>query len=327
MRRGSVYQLDGLPATPTQNLPRERWLELRRAGIGGSDIAGILGISPWSTPLAVYCAKAGLTPDRDPTEAMEFGIRMEPTLRKWAQAELRTAYGDGRTVLSSPYLYQHPYEPRYLGNVDGVVLLDGQPIAGLEIKTVDRYAAKEWRDGALPAYYRAQAQWYMGVTGLPVWYIAALIGKRFELRTVVQDRTEIERMQAAADAFWEDYVAPRRMPEAEPNDSDLLLNLYGLSGEDILYDEDMATACAAYLERKAEVKLHEAEAEKWKVLLEQRIGEAKGLQAGKYRAVWSRYTTNRVDTGALREGYPDVYTAVVKESRSGRLVVKEGEEE
>lgn len=30
---------------------RTEWLKARRSGIGGSDIAAILGLSPWATPL------------------------------------------------------------------------------------------------------------------------------------------------------------------------------------------------------------------------------------------------------------------------------------
>ena len=150
MRKGTVWQLDGLPAIPTQNLPRDKWLEIRRSGIGGSDIAGIMGISPWSTPLAVYCDKVGLRPPQDPTVAMEFGTRMEPTLRKWAEDELNReiatqAYleSGGFKILASPYLYRHPEYEVFIGNVDGVVLVGDSVWAGLELKTVDRFAAKE----------------------------------------------------------------------------------------------------------------------------------------------------------------------------------------
>jgi len=35
-------------------LPREQWLALRKKGIGGSDAAGVMGMSPWSSPLSVW---------------------------------------------------------------------------------------------------------------------------------------------------------------------------------------------------------------------------------------------------------------------------------
>lgn len=330
-RKGTVWQLDGLPAIPTQNLPRDKWLEYRRSGIGGSDIAGVMGISPWSTPLSVYCDKVGLRPPQDPSVAMEFGTRMEPTLRKWAEDEIAAArptdeyleVGDAR-VLSSPYLYRHPDYDMFLGNLDGVVLNEDIPFAGLELKTVDRFAAKEWGDGAVPEYYEAQAQWYMGITSLPLWIVGVLLGKKFEIRWLHRNQERINDLQQAALGFWNTYVVPRRMPEASGGDSDLLLDLFPDATEDIVQDESMEAMLNEYIENKAVIKGYERDTKAIQAKIEQRIGNNKGLQAGRYKATWSRYTTSRVDSQALKARYPEVYRAVSKESPSGRLNVKEG---
>ena len=45
----------------TEGLPREQWLEYRRKGIGGSDAAAVLGISPFRTGRDLYYDK--LTPE------------------------------------------------------------------------------------------------------------------------------------------------------------------------------------------------------------------------------------------------------------------------
>ena len=45
------------------NLSREDWLEYRKKGIGGSDVAAIMGISPFATiPASVYSNKTGVQP-------------------------------------------------------------------------------------------------------------------------------------------------------------------------------------------------------------------------------------------------------------------------
>ena len=41
----------------TEDLPREQWLEYRRKGIGGSDAAAVLGISPFRTGRDLYYDK------------------------------------------------------------------------------------------------------------------------------------------------------------------------------------------------------------------------------------------------------------------------------
>ena len=56
---------------------RINWLELRRNAIGGSDAAAILGLSKWSSPLAVYADKLGLVPEREDNEAMRQGRDLE----------------------------------------------------------------------------------------------------------------------------------------------------------------------------------------------------------------------------------------------------------
>lgn len=38
----------------TEGLPEKDWLEYRRRGIGGSDAAAILGISPFATARDLY---------------------------------------------------------------------------------------------------------------------------------------------------------------------------------------------------------------------------------------------------------------------------------
>ena len=44
----------------TDGLPEETWLEYRRKGIGGSDAAAILGVSPFATARDLYYDKLNL---------------------------------------------------------------------------------------------------------------------------------------------------------------------------------------------------------------------------------------------------------------------------
>lgn len=40
---------------------RAEWLEWRRNGIGATDVAGILGVSPWASPWSVWADKCAPT--------------------------------------------------------------------------------------------------------------------------------------------------------------------------------------------------------------------------------------------------------------------------
>ena len=48
--------------TDTTNLSEAEWLEYRRKGIGGSDVAAVLGLSPFCTARDLYCDKTGIKP-------------------------------------------------------------------------------------------------------------------------------------------------------------------------------------------------------------------------------------------------------------------------
>ena len=58
-------------AINTAAMTREDWLQERRRGIGGSEAAAILGLSPWATPLDVYLDKIGEGEEVEETEAMQ----------------------------------------------------------------------------------------------------------------------------------------------------------------------------------------------------------------------------------------------------------------
>ena len=57
------------------------WLELRSHGIGGSDVAAIMGLSPWRTPYQVWADKVlGIREDISGKPAVEWGTILEPVV-------------------------------------------------------------------------------------------------------------------------------------------------------------------------------------------------------------------------------------------------------
>mgnify|MGYP003308094406 CR=1 FL=1 len=58
-------------------MERTEWLARRRQGIGGSDVAAILGLSPWRTALDVYHDKTGAEKPEAETENMRIGTALE----------------------------------------------------------------------------------------------------------------------------------------------------------------------------------------------------------------------------------------------------------
>ena len=50
---------------------REQWLKARQKGIGGSDAAAVLGLSPWKSNVRLWEEKTGL---REPEDISDKGL-------------------------------------------------------------------------------------------------------------------------------------------------------------------------------------------------------------------------------------------------------------
>lgn len=77
----------------TAGMTNERWLECRAHGpkgtipytVGGSDVAAIFGVSPWTTPLELWMIKKGRmkAPVKSNQEQLMMGHLLEPIAAYW----------------------------------------------------------------------------------------------------------------------------------------------------------------------------------------------------------------------------------------------------
>ena len=106
--------------TPTADLPREKWLEFRRQGIGGSDAAAVLGISPFRTGVDLYYDKLGQPVEDDEQNwvAKEMGTVLEDLVARIF------AKKTGLKVTPMKMMFQHPDHPWMLADLDRLVILD-----------------------------------------------------------------------------------------------------------------------------------------------------------------------------------------------------------
>lgn len=214
--------------TVEQMKDRSVWLRKRREGIGGSDIAVILGLNPWKSPYTLWAEKTGLKPEDDlsDNQRVYWGQKNEAAVAEWF------ASVTGKLIRKRGLL-QSCDRPWMLATVDRQILNEN---AGLEIKTagIDQY--KEWADGAVPAMYVAQCQWYMAVTGCDHWYIAVLIGGNdARWSRIDRDEAYIENMTQKAAEFW-DMVQNNTPPAFDGTNStgQTLKTLYNGGNADVL---------------------------------------------------------------------------------------------
>ena len=82
-------------------MKRTEWLKWRQKGLGGSDIAGILGLSPWTTPFGVYFDKVTPVEDQvdDDDKAKRRGRLLERAVGDWMAGELERDLDLGQLIV------------------------------------------------------------------------------------------------------------------------------------------------------------------------------------------------------------------------------------
>lgn len=182
---------------------RREFLERRRKGIGGSDVAAILGLSPWSTPLSVYMQKVEGWQDENENEAMYWGsVLEEPVARRWSEET-------GKKIRRKNARLVHPIYDELIANIDRDVV--GEK-ALLEVKTANAFKATDW-DDAVPDHYLTQCLHYLNVTKNEKCYLAVLIGgSQFKRFVVHYDQELINQIQQRCVDFWQDHVIKKVPP-------------------------------------------------------------------------------------------------------------------
>lgn len=209
----------------TRNLSHEDWLDWRRKGIGGSDVAAICNLSRYKSALNVYLDKLGELPPVEDNQKMKAGRMLEPIIADWF------AEDTGYKVWRQNAIFQHPEHKFMFANIDR--WLPGMN-AGLECKNTSEYAKGDWEGTQAPTEYILQCNHYMAVTGADRWFIAVLIGGwDFQWRVIERDDQLINNLIAVEQNFWSNHVLAQQPPAYAHQDTDYLKQMYPESNADL----------------------------------------------------------------------------------------------
>ena len=158
----------------TANMTEEEWENERRKALGGSDMAVVLGMSPFEgTRLSVYNEKIGkkaVEPMSDKTRVIfDSGHFLENMV-----ADL-FSYRTGYEAYEVKAMFEHPRYPYLRGNIDRFYRRRGEqaPMGFLECKTTSEFNGG-WEDNNIPIHYKIQLSAYMSVLNMDVCQIACL---------------------------------------------------------------------------------------------------------------------------------------------------------
>lgn len=197
-----------LPENTAQQGSKE-WHEERAKGIGGSEIAIVLGISPYRTRYSLWLEKCGLKQPDDISHLphVQRGVMAEPVARKLMEDRLqckltpKTWPQNGIVRLSDDG-----------GNEETKQLIEVKAM-GL----VDHQAA---HCGKIPDYYKVQCVWALGVTGYErCWFTSIRPEDNNDLAIieVLPDNELFLSMKQEAEKFWK-LVETRTPPEMTNKD-------------------------------------------------------------------------------------------------------------
>lgn len=182
------------------------WLAWRRQGIGGSDAAAIMGVSPWTTALELWRMKCGLAPEPEVNAAMRRGTAMEPVAR--------AAYEKATGNIVEPYLVVHDEYDFIRASLDGLSF-DGD--LAIEIKCPGRSAHNEAKEGQVPNYYLPQVHHILMVTDAKRLDYWSFDGEDGVLVPVYPDAEYQAELLEKERAFWDCVVnkTPPKQPAYE----------------------------------------------------------------------------------------------------------------
>ena len=215
------------------------WHEQRRLALGGSEVAAVLGISPFESRFSLWHRKAGLAQPIQDSPEMEWGRRLESAiLERWVEGN-DDAYMwlTNRTYLRDGWMLASP---------DAIILNPSEdPYAIVEVKHPN-YSDGWGEPGTdqIPLYYLTQARWYMHVLDLPVCHFAVLIGAcDYREYVVHQDADDVALMIREGRAFLDSITAGER-PDIDDSDAtyQVVRRLHPeIDPENVEISADMAT--------------------------------------------------------------------------------------
>ena len=289
----------GIQRVSTKGMSREEWLMRRRKTIGGSDAAGIVGLSRWASPFSVWADKTGRAAEKEDTEAMRQGRDLEDYVaRRWMEES-------GKRVYRLPAMLYHPKYPFAHADVDRMVMGEN---AGLECKTTFSLDLKQFNGVEFPVQYYAQCVHYLAVTGADRWYLAVLAyGRGFFTFVLERDQAEIDALMAAEADFWK-LVEQDTPPDADGSEatSAALREIFPISEQTTadLFGRD--TVLREYMRLKEDKKALDTRIGEIENTIKADMGEAESGLCGSFHISWKSQNRQTFQAKEFAKDHPSI---------------------
>lgn len=201
---------------------RDKWLEERRFGIGGSDASALIGENPWKTLRELWQDKF------NPKKAKEM---LNPSIVYGIHAEepLRQLYALKHLNQDIQYVPNVILESRKQGyewmrySPDGLIYdFETEKTGILEIKTAslnNKESILKWKDDSIPNNYYIQTLHGLLVTGFDFVTLTAEL-RYYDGRVEIVERTftreevqdDLKYLESKEREVWDEYFATKKEP-------------------------------------------------------------------------------------------------------------------
>lgn len=299
---------------------REEWLDIRKNGIGSSEVATIVGLNPWETPYQLWRRKVGIDEPKQESVAMRNGHHLEDAVsRMWNDAT-------GREIIKRsaidwiirdndrPYLQVSPDRTYWLGD-------SRSPEAKgiLEIKTTRMKVDPE----DLPRYWFTQVQYQLGVAGYSqgsLAWLSAGQGFDFGYRDLRFVPDFYEWLIESVSRFWQDNIIGKQEPSAV-NVADVLLKYNQHTDNKVIEcSDEVFKAYHTLKEVRAELKVLEEREAELEETIKMAFADAEALSyGGDTIATWKAPKPSiKFDAKAFQAEHPDLAKPYMKETQGAR---------
>lgn len=285
--------------------------------LGSSDIAAILGVSPWANAYDVWLEKTGKVNEDKEKNYQGAGNMFEDGVLKWAEGEL----GPITTEENGAAIFRKATGFPIGGHVDGLVDANGEPV---EAKTAGLFGPliEDWGDEGtdqLPDRIIIQDHVHMLCTNKEVCHTPVFLGgKGFMMFRV---RLDIEIMDIIRDKsldFWETYVE-KDMPPPDTIPSLPMAKRMKREPEKIVEIETQLVQ--NWLSAKESLKIAKDIKESSEAEVLAALGDAEGGKCGLGLLTYFMQSRSTIPTKELKAAHPKIYEEFVNvsEFRVARL--------
>lgn len=281
------------------------WEQERRASVGASEVAAVMGLSPYNTALDVFKHKHGIDRDFDPLLSF-VGHASEPIMHEWVER-----YSGVDVKLEQEFMARSERWPFLHASFDRV---SSDPFTTWQFKTAHFYAGHHWDEG-IPTDIRIQVQAEMAVAGTQRAAVVVWIGGR-EFRLFWEprdDRFINEHMIPALEAFWQGVQEGR--PPAPANLAENAARFPTVQGKEIEASETALEAIDRRAVLLSDIQSMKAEADALQLVIANYMEDADTLTHEGRRVLTYKTQAGRssFDAKQLKADHPDLAAAYTKQ--------------